>query len=180
MDTDEARFTEMYRQSYRRVRAYAARRAPESIAQDATDEAFLIAWKKLDQLPDDPLPWLLVAARYALSEHVRREGKQVALVELVTSRPNSTSPTAPGADHSALERLAVLAALELLSDQDRETLMLTVWDGLTHRQSAEVAGCSAAAFAVRHHRARRRLAAALALQDSGSATPSIQMERDAT
>ncbi|MGF7120677.1 RNA polymerase sigma factor [Rhodococcus sp. BE178] len=179
MGTDEARFTELYRQLYRRVWAYAARRAPDQIAQEATDEAFLIAWKKLDQLPTDPLPWLLVATRHALSEHRRREDKQLTLIEWAASGSLLSPPTAPGADDAALERLSVLAALQTLSEQDRETLMLTVWDGLSYRQSAEAVRCSTTAFAVRHHRARRRLSAALAIQDS-SGTPSIQMERDAT
>ncbi|WP_433604910.1 RNA polymerase sigma factor [Prescottella agglutinans] len=179
MDTDEVRFTEMYRLLYRRVRAYAGRRAPDQIAQEAADEAFLIAWRKLDQLPADPLPWLLVATRHALSEHRRREDKQLVLIEWASSGSPLSPPTAPAADDEALERLSVLAALETLPEQDRETLMLTVWDGLSYRQSAEVVGCSTTAFAVRHHRARRRLSAALAIQDS-SGTPSIQMERDAT
>lgn len=180
MGTDESRFTEMYRRLYPRVRSYAARRAPDSAAQEATDEAFLIAWKKLDQLPLDPLPWLMVATRHTLSEHRRRDDKQVALIERMTSGSTHSSAVTPGADHAAVERLAVLGALRSLSEQDRETLMLTVWDGLSYRRSAEVAGCSTTAFAVRHHRARRRLETALATQDAGLVTPPVQMERDAT
>ena len=48
-----------------------------------------------------------------------------------------------------------------LSDDDRETLALIAWDGLQPREAALVTGCSAATFAVRAHRARRRLAALL-------------------
>jgi DNA-directed RNA polymerase specialized sigma24 family protein len=39
--------------------------------------------------------------------------------------------------------------------------MLVAWDGLTPAEGAVAAGCSAAAFRVRLHRARRRVAAQL-------------------
>jgi len=57
--------------------------------------------------------------------------------------------------------------------------MLTVWDGLSHAQSAEVMGCSTSAFAVRHHRARRRLEAALSDQDASNVKPIVRSGRDA-
>jgi RNA polymerase sigma-70 factor (ECF subfamily) len=39
--------------------------------------------------------------------------------------------------------------------------MLTSWDGLDNGRAAAVLGCSPGTFAVRLHRARKRLAAAL-------------------
>jgi RNA polymerase sigma-70 factor (ECF subfamily) len=39
--------------------------------------------------------------------------------------------------------------------------MLIAWDGLDHRVAASVMGCSTTAFAVRIHRARRKLQRAL-------------------
>ncbi|MFC4603498.1 RNA polymerase sigma factor [Rhodococcus kronopolitis] len=179
MGVDETRFTEIYMRLYSRVWSFARRRASDSGAHDATDEAFLIAWQKLHQLPEDPLPWLLVAARNVLSENRRRDDRQDALVErIVASSPNLASAE-PGAEHAVVERLAVLGAMESLSARDRETLMLTAWDGLSHAQAAEVMGCSISAFGVRHHRARRRLEAALSAQDRGNARPTIRIERDA-
>ncbi|MGW6376185.1 RNA polymerase sigma factor [Rhodococcus sp. NPDC055112] len=176
MGADEVRFTEMYTRLYVRVRSYAGRRAPESVAQEATDETFLIAWKKLCQLPHDPLPWLLVTARNVLSEHQRRDGRQDALVARMLPRMSASEP---GADHEALERLAVFGAIDSLSERDREALMLTVWDGLTHAQSADVMGCSITAFAVRHHRARRRLEAALIAQEAGHVVSTVRIGKDA-
>jgi RNA polymerase sigma-70 factor (ECF subfamily) len=40
--------------------------------------------------------------------------------------------------------------------------MLVAWEGLGSAEAARAAGCSRPAFAVRLHRARKRLAAALA------------------
>jgi RNA polymerase sigma-70 factor (ECF subfamily) len=55
----------------------------------------------------------------------------------------------------------VLAALATLGERDREVLLLHAWDGLDNAEAATVLGCSANAFAVRLHRARRRFADAL-------------------
>jgi RNA polymerase sigma-70 factor (ECF subfamily) len=62
-----------------------------------------------------------------------------------------------------------------MTEVDREALMLTVWDGLGHRDAAKVAGCSVGAFAVRLHRARRRLHEELARLDEGDG-PTIRIE----
>ncbi len=61
--------------------------------------------------------------------------------------------------------VVVLQALAGVPEADREALMLTVWDGLGHRDAAKVAGCSVGAFAVRLHRARRRLRTEMARLD---------------
>jgi RNA polymerase sigma-70 factor (ECF subfamily) len=52
------RFTGLQDRCRNRVCAYAMSRAGRQLA----DEVFLVAWRRLDGLPVDPLPWLLVAA----------------------------------------------------------------------------------------------------------------------
>ncbi len=56
--------------------------------------------------------------------------------------------------------------------------MLIAWEGLEPREAATVLGCSRQALAVRLHRARKRLAAALNRADSddraGDARPPSQ------
>ena len=49
----------------------------------------------------------------------------------------------------------------------REALLLIAWEGLSVSEAAVVVGCSRGAFAVRLHRARRRLSVALAHTASG-------------
>jgi RNA polymerase sigma-70 factor, ECF subfamily len=51
--------------------------------------------------------------------------------------------------------------LSALNERDVEAIVLATWCDLTPRQAAMVVGCSATAFAVRLHRARRRLARTL-------------------
>ena len=64
---------------------------------------------------------------------------------------------AAASDASPDDRLALADAFARLSEDDRETLLLVGWDGLTPQQAAEVLGCTANAFAARLSRARRRL-----------------------
>jgi RNA polymerase sigma-70 factor (ECF subfamily) len=79
---------------------------------------------------------------------------------------------------AVVERDAVLQAVADMTEVDREALMLTVWDGLGHRDAARVAVCSVGAFAVQLHRARRRLRTELIRLDDLGATalPSARME----
>ena len=53
---------------------------------------------------------------------------------------------------------AVVVAASRLSTQDREVLNLAAWEGLPHREIAEVLGCSIDAVDQRLHRAKQRLA----------------------
>ncbi|GIH94093.1 sigma factor-like helix-turn-helix DNA-binding protein [Planobispora siamensis] len=61
------------------------------------------------------------------------------------------------------ERRAALEALATLPEHEAEAVILASWYGLGPAEAAQVAGCSARAFTVRLHRARRRLADALSL-----------------
>jgi RNA polymerase sigma factor (sigma-70 family) len=157
-DPDQG-FTRTYTRYYPRVLAYARRRVAPDQALEATDETFLIAWRRRDELPAALLPWLLVTARNVLSQQWRAGQRQDAIAAELTRQAGASAY--PGADAFVLERVAVLSALARLTEADREALMLTSWDGLSNRQAAVVLECSTAAFGVRLHRARRRLAAAL-------------------
>jgi RNA polymerase sigma-70 factor, ECF subfamily len=51
----------------------------------------------------------------------------------------------------------VLEALAALSEAEREVLMLAAWEELSSSEAARVLGCSATAYRIRLHRARKRL-----------------------
>jgi RNA polymerase sigma-70 factor (ECF subfamily) len=59
----------------------------------------------------------------------------------------------------------VLTAFATLGDRDREVLRLVTWDGLSAAEAAEVLSVTRLAFAVRLHRARRRLQCELERSD---------------
>ena len=160
------RFEGLFREHYPLVRAYALRRAAPEPAQDVVADTFLVAWRRLEDVPADPLPWLYATARRVLANQRRTASRSVALAERIAA----AGPSAPPAD--AAERVAdaelLRLALARLSERSRDALMLVGWEGLSGARAARAAGCSTAAFAVRLHRARSRLEDELAALESGS------------
>jgi RNA polymerase sigma-70 factor (ECF subfamily) len=163
MDANRVRFEALFRQHYGAVVRYAVRRVGREAADEIVSETFLVAWRRLDQVPENALPWLFAAARKVAANELRRRERQSRLVDKATAHAD-----AGVADHSAIvtESMRVQAAVDALSERDREVLRLSVWDDLSVRDGAQSLGCSAAAYKVRLHRARRRLAAYL-----GAPTP---------
>jgi RNA polymerase sigma-70 factor, ECF subfamily len=41
----------------RAVRAYAVRRVPAGEIDDVVSDVFVVAWRRLDEVPADALPW---------------------------------------------------------------------------------------------------------------------------
>ena len=62
------------------VRAYALRRTDAASADDAVMEVFVIACRRIDVVPADPLPWLLGCARRVLANQRRGARRAGALV----------------------------------------------------------------------------------------------------
>jgi RNA polymerase sigma-70 factor (ECF subfamily) len=176
-DGDRARFTRMYQALYPRVFGYICNRIGADAAGDVAAEVFVVAWRRRDRLPASALPWLLVTARNLLRQRTRSGMREDALAAEVA---RCSRETETGTDEVVIERLTVLRALTGLATQDRDALMLTVWDGLAPREAARVAGCSPATFAVRLHRARRRLADALDRLDDVSPQVPEQPQAEAT
>ncbi len=140
------------------MHAYAARRVGAAAADDIAAEAFAVAWRRLDEVPDDPLPWLLATARnLCLNERRRRGRAGDAHERLVSETQVATAPGSP----AELDP-AVVRALDRLSTTDRELILLVAWDDLTHAEIAEMLGTTRTNVALRLLRARRRIRAELA------------------
>jgi RNA polymerase sigma-70 factor, ECF subfamily len=154
---DAARFTAIYDACRQRVWAYAAARAGRQAADDVVSETFTVAWRRLADVPEPALPWLLGVARNVLRDRYREQARQAAFATDFAGEPVRL-PGAEGdiADRVA-ERLAVVRALAAIPDADREILILVAWQGLAPKDAAKVVGCSATALRVRLHRARKRL-----------------------
>ncbi|MCP2325267.1 RNA polymerase sigma-70 factor (ECF subfamily) [Hamadaea flava] len=153
-------FAALFHRHHRQVYAYAVSRAGRGVADDIVNDTFLVAWRRLDAVPLDPLPWLLGVARNVVYEKHRDQVRQLSLM--------SQAKAAVEGDVADLvaERSATLAALDALTPADRELLTLVAWHGLAARDAAKVLGVSTATFFVRLHRARRRFEKALAEQSA--------------
>jgi RNA polymerase sigma-70 factor (ECF subfamily) len=75
--TRNERFEGLFRDNYAAVRGYALRRAPRDMAQDVVAETFLVAWRRLDDVPADALPWLYGVARRVLANQRRSADRGV-------------------------------------------------------------------------------------------------------
>ena len=130
------------------------------LAADATQQTFVKAWKSARTYdPDRPFPpWIYAIARRASIDIWRTERSR----ERSTSSDDvDVAETPPGIEH-AWQRFEVRTALNDLSEEEREVIRLTHYDGYTHSQAAEVLGVSIGTIKSRSHRAHRRLADLLA------------------
>ena len=88
MQTDLAdqRFREMYQANQRRILAYFLRRTDATSARDGAAETFLVAWRRIDEVPrgDRTLPWLYGVARRVLANQRRSRNRQDSLVRKLT------------------------------------------------------------------------------------------------
>jgi RNA polymerase sigma-70 factor (ECF subfamily) len=156
------RFELCFRAHHAEVLAYALRRLDDRArADDVAAETFAIAWRRRDALPADPIPWLIGIARNVIRNQ-HRSGRRRARLHARLIDEAATGRTRDPADALA-ERTAILTALEQLGEREREVLRLVAWEGLDGRRAAAALGCSRGAYAIRLHRARRRLAKALAV-----------------
>jgi RNA polymerase sigma-70 factor (ECF subfamily) len=163
----------MFDQHDGRVYAYAARRSTPDVANEVVGETFLIAWRKLDAIPAEALPWLLNVAGKVLANRRRSDQRR----EAFTAERGRALRAAPAFDPADAipTRLVVEQALDRLPPAEREALTLVAWDGLDVRAGAAAAGCSRATFSVRLHRARRRLMKELGLsRHSQTKAPSVR------
>ncbi|HEX4092565.1 MAG TPA: sigma-70 family RNA polymerase sigma factor [Trebonia sp.] len=161
MSDSNQQFTGLYDENYRRVLRYALQHADPGCAEDVASETFLIAWRRLAEIPQPPLPWLLGVARNLLRQQFGRARREQRLADRISAMTSDADLVAWDAGEHVVERATALGALGSLPADDVEALTLVTWHGLSAAEAAEVVGCSPHAFTVRLHRARRRLADAL-------------------
>jgi RNA polymerase sigma-70 factor, ECF subfamily len=148
-----ALFEALYRNHAGAVAAYALRRASREVAEDVVADTFLVVWRRLDRVPDKPLPWLYAVARRTLANHRRSAARRESLTQRLQLEFRAIPPNPVGD--------GLLDALRSLRAADREVLMLVAWEGLTPTEAAQALDCTAVACRIRLHRARKRLAGAL-------------------
>lgn len=155
------RLEEMFKAYANRVYAYALHRVGMHAASDVVSETFLAAWRRIDEVPEAALPWLLGTARRVVANEFRRQERRTALLERLTGAAGAPPVDIPP------EHVELIEALQKLPAGDQEVLLLSAWYDLSMAEAAAVLGCSIGAYAVRLHRARRRLRVQL---DEDSAT----------
>jgi RNA polymerase sigma factor (sigma-70 family) len=151
----------LYERHARAVFRYLARRAGPAAADDLLSEVFIAALSASSRVvahdSGSALPWLYGIALNVLRRHFRQQ------------QPAGGVTRDLGMDWDAVddrldalaERGRLRAALQCLSDSDRELLLLWAWENLTNAEAAAVLGISEGAARSRLHRARKRALKAL-------------------
>lgn len=159
-----ARFEQLYAAHADRVHAYALRRSSREAADDVVADVFLVAWRRLSQVPEEPLPWLLGVARRVLANRRRSDSRAAALHRRLADDHPAAEASPPDSERDERTRRALAG----LPERDRELLLLVAWEGLRVGEAAEVLGVRSGTLAMRLHRARQRLADALAAEENDS------------
>jgi RNA polymerase sigma-70 factor (ECF subfamily) len=160
----KSRFEQIYRAHASTVETYARRRSDVQTADEVTADVFLVAWRRIAEVPEEPLPWLLGVARRALANRRRTVAREQALHGRIQSVEGDAVTPPPSADSGE----AVVGALRRLDERDREVLLLVAWEGLTPAQGAAVIGVRPNTFSTRLSRARRRFQRELAAERAAS------------
>jgi RNA polymerase sigma factor (sigma-70 family) len=162
--TDSRRFDALYRATRRDVLSYLVRRAgdPEHAA-DLLAETYLIAWRRLHDIPPAPQDrlWLFGVARNLLKKHALRRRSDDALIQSLAHelQLDPRIATRPPIEDDRTD--ALRNGLRRLPKKEREIMLLTAWEGFTPREIATITGSSANAVRVRLSRARSKLRAGL-------------------
>ena len=168
-----ATFETLYAEHHRVVLAYCARRTSSDEAWDAAADVFLVAYRRLDDVPsgDGTLPWLLAVARRVLSNQRRGDQRRRRLILRASGHRDAEGAFIP---ETLLVRredeVEVVEALSRLRPIDREIITLALWEELRPVEIAATLGISRASVDKRVERAKRRLGAEFRRQQRRHAT----------
>ena len=162
---DAKGFTEIYNTLAASVTRFAHSRSADD-PEGITNEVFLAAFRNLAEFTgddDDLRGWIFTIARNKLIDDARRRSRRPVLIDIETAQ----EPTGDG-DHSdaAVERSAgtdwVHEQLAVLTDEQRDVLMLRLVNGLTIAETAQTLGQSVGAIKALQRRGLRQLEKKLA------------------
>lgn len=152
----ETAFRELFEATYDDLVRFVERRAHAVLAEDVVAEVFMIAWRRLDDVPTElsqARAWLFTVAYQTLRNSSRSDRRQEAVALRLAQQP----PRRDAEADDTASRIDLFRAWQKLSPRERECLALVAWDGLGQAEAAQVLGISTSAFSVRVLRARRRL-----------------------
>jgi len=163
------RFRVLYNDLYDDLWRYVQRRSINTEeARDTLSEVFLVAWRRLEDIPagNEARLWLFGVARNLVKTSWRKRKRSGDLLVRIGSEMSTRVTTDEELDNSGV--LKIVKALQFLSENDQEILRLLAWENLSHKEISVVLGCSENAVAIRIRRARVRLMKVLQSEKSFS------------
>jgi RNA polymerase sigma-70 factor, ECF subfamily len=152
---DEERFASLVREHSTAVANYLRRRlyplSPDDL-DDLVEETMIVVWRRMKDIPiDAELPWMIGVARNVL-RNARRSKNRRSAFEATLQAPADE----PSAEEFVIADTTVRSALEKLTDDEREFLLLNAWDGLDTHALGALYLISTNAAAVRLSRVQSR------------------------
>jgi RNA polymerase sigma-70 factor (ECF subfamily) len=143
--------------------AYCYRRLHRDDVPDAVAEVFLVAWRRIDQAPDDDevLLWLYGVARNVVRNFNRSARRRLRLNSrlALVRQPHAPSPEIQVIQNA--EDRELLAAVDRLRPLEQELLRLRTWEELSLAEIASIVGLSVRSVESRLARVRKKLAVSL-------------------
>lgn len=136
------------------LRRYLVRRTDPETAEDVLADALLVCWRRVEELPDEPLPWAYGVARNCLrnaERSVRRQERVVARV-LAVDPPREAEP-----ETETARDIELTLALSRLTQEEVELVRLWAWERLAPSEIATVLEITPNAVSIRLHRAKEKL-----------------------
>ena len=123
-------------------------------AEDVTQDAFVRIWDTAASYRPQgkPMAWLLTVARNLALMRLRERGKTQELTDEEWSALPARAP-----DVTTEDRHVLRAALSLLSEQERQVVMLHAVTGLKHREIAQLLELPLATVLSKYRRALKKL-----------------------
>ncbi|MEY2472599.1 MAG: hypothetical protein QOK28_1928 [Actinomycetota bacterium] len=173
---EPAAFAAIFDRHYDAVFRFAERRVGYDAAREIASDVFMTAFRLRDKFAPDTAsarPWLFgIAARKVMHEH-RRFARSTNALRRLGARRIATeleADTVARAVDAASQAEALRAALATLDPQSRELLLLVTWEDLTYAEAAAAMDLPIGTVRSRVHRARRKLAEQLGVDDEVSET----------
>src|SRR5699024_11755595 len=113
----EGWFDALYRAHHQELLAFVRRRSLVGDAEDVVAETFVVAWRRIDDVPDPARGWLFAVARNILRNHERSHHRLRSLQVHLAGQGPAYSPD-PAA--SIAGRTDLAHAWNRLTDNERE------------------------------------------------------------
>lgn len=156
------RLNTLYETHRSALAAYCQRRIASEAVADALSDIFLVAWRRIDEVPEGAeLPWLYGVARNVVSNHQRGDRRRRRLGARLMGAATFAAEQAEAIVVRRTEERLVLQALGMLRPSDQELLRLRAWEELSSAEIGASLGISPSAVDMRLTRAKRRLRRAL-------------------
>lgn len=158
-ECDSSAFASLYEHYYEDIYHYIYYRTPTtSVAEDLTAEVFLKVLESIDSFTFRGIPlsaWLFRIARSVVADYFRQEPKQVEV-----PLTEGMLPPEAGADETferELDQKQLGRALDNLTEDQREVIILKFVEGLSNSEVAQILEKSEGAIKSLQHRALNSL-----------------------